>query len=130
VCVRRFRDILISRQAAGVERRLPDFRLKNYKCRIARPDPEIASRPPGNLSNTLQNLLYTRPEGEASAGLVKLLGAAAENDSESNTGEPPASNGEDGAGALQVAAAGQGGTKATQKQKAAQPQKGQPPQAD
>ena len=54
-----------------------------------------------------------------------MLSASGAGDSESNNGASPESNGEDGAGALQVAAAGQGGTKATQKQKAAQPQKGQ-----
>ena len=91
--------------------------------------PDLENAPPGNLSNRaemLENLLYTRPEGKASAGLVKVLGAAGENDSESNNGESPASNGEGEADLLQVAA--QGGTKAPQKQKAAQPQKGQPPQ--
>ena len=40
--------------------------------------PGQENAPAGNLSNTLQNLLYTRPEGEAPAGLLKLLNGAGE----------------------------------------------------
>jgi len=103
----RAQQIFASEQRANQDRPLGWEAKQGILKQLVADIPTEAVFRPGDLSNsapTLQNLLYTRPEGEARTGLVKLLNAAGEDDSESNNGGSHSSNGEDGAGALQVAA--------------------------
>ena len=108
-----------------IDEDMSDTLIPAVDRRFFQPGQENA--PPGNLSKTLENLLYTRPEGEAPAGLLKLLNGAGEApqdgeqaqavpaaDSVSNNPTDGSSNPGETAGSFQVAA--QGGTKAQQPQ--------------